>query len=259
MITAQHVVDEHLKRGPWRELEHIALRIVDGAQKTAQSQMSPVLGGDTALSLWLRHRISDGISLVIRDAQWIGHITPRLNDDAGVGTTGYEESGDFVKLQYPQGEIDFIVRMSLLGDEPRHNAKTSFPVEPVSEILAKKLFHRGWALTPRDLFDWWSICALAPGEIDHAKFGRLLHSRADGIRQALRALPLSQTQRLHWEAIRAPFKPKIEAAASIAEERLADYERAAQAARAAQAPALPEGSGDSSDTPAGHRPIERGG
>ncbi len=71
--------------------------------------------------------------------QWIGLISPRLNDKVGDLVQGYEEDATFLKLKFSEGEIDFIVRMSLTGLLPESSEKSLFLLEPVEEVLAKKL------------------------------------------------------------------------------------------------------------------------
>jgi hypothetical protein len=226
MKVTQAQIDEHIASGSWRQLEITALAVISAAERASGQRMQPVMGGGTRLMLALRHRISDDIDLFIRDPQWIGYLTPRLNDDVGQGTVAYDESSDFLKLRYPSGEVDFIVRMSLLGGEPQPSDMSVFPLEPVSEVLAKKLFYRGWALTARDLFDWWAIRELMPTEIDAAEFGSLLRGRVAAIDMALQALPRAGGARQRWDAIRAERKPTIEEAAAEMRRELGRYVQA---------------------------------
>ena len=53
---------------------------------------------------------------------------------------GYEEGATFLKSKFFEEEIDFITRLSLTGLPPESSEKSLFPLEPVSEVLAKKLF-----------------------------------------------------------------------------------------------------------------------
>jgi hypothetical protein len=168
--------------------------------------------------------------------QWIGYLSPRLNEEVSSQVKGYEEASDFLKLQYPQGEIDFIVRMSLLGQEPEKSEDCAFDLEPVGEVLAKKLFYRGWALTPRDLFDWWAINELAAVEIDEPQMGALLQSRSDAIDNALSLMHQSSTAMAKWDSIRATTKPEMEQVAAQMRERLDSYLRSAQEQRMSSHP-----------------------
>jgi hypothetical protein len=225
----QQQIDEHITHGAWRDLEALALKIVESAERGSGLRMAPVLGGGTRLMLALRHRLSDDIDLFIRDPQWIGYLTPRLNDEVGNQVLRFEESSDFLKLSCETGEIDFIVRMSLLGDAPQSSALSAFQLEPVAEVIAKKLFYRGWALTARDLYDWWAVHQWDPEQIDSARFGGLLKGREEIVDRALQALPDSSAGRAQWGGIRAVHKPAIEGVSGVMRERLQDYVRAASA------------------------------
>lgn len=136
---SQNEMDRWLVLGSWKHLEERAAGIVSEAEASAGSgRMSPLLGG-TRLMLALAHRISRDIDLFIRDPQWIGLMSPRLNDKIGDLVQGYEEDATFLKLKFSEGEIDFIVRMSLTGLPPESSEKSLFLLEPVEEVLAKKL------------------------------------------------------------------------------------------------------------------------
>ena len=121
------------------------------------------------------------IDLFIRDPQWIGFLSPRLNDKVGDLVHGYEEDATFLKLKFPEGEIDFIVRMSLTGLPSESSEKSRFLLEPVEEVLAKKLFYRGASLTPRDLFDWACVESMHPEALDVQRVARVIHTRLEGI------------------------------------------------------------------------------
>lgn len=147
----------HRKQGSWRKLSNVAAGIVANAEKTADSPLHALLGGGTRVMLALNHRISNDIDLFIHDAQWIGYLSPRLNEYVEGLTSDYQEAAASLKLTFPEGEIDFIIAAPLLKLPEESSPETTFALDPVAEVLAKKLFHRGWALQPRDLFDWWAI------------------------------------------------------------------------------------------------------
>lgn len=170
--------------------------------------MSPLLGGGTRLMLALDHRISDDIDLFIRDPQWIGFLSPRLSDRFETVIKGYEEDATYLKLRMDGGEIDFIVGMSLLGLPDEASPDTGFRLEPLAEVLAKKLFYRGYKLAPRDLFDWWCIGHKAPASIDQGAMARLLAGKFDDI-EALLPLMADRKSADAWDLIRAPGKPEI--------------------------------------------------
>lgn len=210
-MTTPAEVHAHRVAGPWRKLERLASDIVRDASDRAGTPLKPLLGGGTRLMLAIEHRISDDIDLFVRDPQWLGYITPRLNDRFEHLISAYDEGATSLKLRCAEGEIDFIVGMSLLGHDEERAEDCVFPLEPVSEVLAKKLFYRGWALTPRDLFDWWSISQLG-GElnVDRTEIARLLEPRMDTLSAAMTAMKSSRSAHAAWESIRAPDLPKLD-------------------------------------------------
>lgn len=90
MSTSKADVVQHAETGAWRSLVEVALKIVTDAERAAGVSMHPLLGGGTRLMLSLHHRISDDIDLFIRDPQWIGYLTPRLNPKIDELTSSYE-------------------------------------------------------------------------------------------------------------------------------------------------------------------------
>ena len=219
--TAGDVI-AHRKVGPWRVLAAAAAAMIADAESKAGVTMAPLLGGGTRLMLALNHRISDDIDLFIRDPQWIGFLSPRLNDRFEGIIKGYEEDATYLKLRMDDGEIDFIVGMSLLGLPAETSPDTDFLLEPVAEVLAKKLFYRGYNLAPRDLFDWWSIGAQAPSAIDNNAMATLLASKFDGIETVLPLLADTKSADV-WELIRALGKPEIRVAITWAQSEVARW------------------------------------
>ncbi len=213
----------HKQNGPWRKLEKLALMMIADASQHAGNTFAPQLGGGTRLMLTLEHRISDDIDLFIRDPQWIGYLTPRLNDRFEMGLKDYYENSSALKLKYAEGEIDFIVGMSLLVLPGETSADTPLLLEPEAEVLAKKLFYRGWALTPRDLFDWWAIETRLPHVVEPDKLGQLLKTKIGEIQRALDAISQSTAAKSAWAAIKAPAKPEIESIAQWGKAKLEFY------------------------------------
>jgi hypothetical protein len=225
-MTTTADIKIHKASGAWRALEALAIEMVNEASKSAKSDFKPVLGGGTRLMLSLEHRISDDIDLFIRDPQWIGYLTPRLNDRFEGVINGYDEGATSLKLRLLGGEIDFIVSMSLLGLPNEVSADCAFALEPVAEVLAKKLFYRGWALTPRDLFDWRMIeTKLSPEETHAPQIAHLVAGRIDGIDTALTALENSAKSQLVWEGLRTPELPDFHESIQWAQARLIEFRR----------------------------------
>lgn len=220
--TTAEDVAAHRQAGPWRALATAATAMVADAESRAGISMAPLLGGGTRLMLALDHRISDDIDLFIRDPQWIGFLSPRLNDRFEAVIKGYEEDATCLKLRMDGGEIDFIVGMSLLGLPDEASPDTGFRLEPLAEVLAKKLFYRGYKLAPRDLFDWWCIGHKAPDSVDQGAMARLLAGKFDEI-EAVLPLMVDQKSAGAWALIRAPDRPDIRDAIAWAQSQLAQW------------------------------------
>jgi hypothetical protein len=224
-VTTAQDIQAHRVGGSWRTLESLALQMVADASSMAKCDFKPVLGGGTRLMLAMNHRISDDIDLFIRDPQWIGYLTPRLNDHFEHLIDTYDEGPTSLKVKLPVGEIDFIVSMSLLGLAHENSDDCLFDLEPVSEVLAKKLFYRGWALTPRDLFDWWCIETQLGHEPVHIQqIAKLVSSRIGGIKSALKQMRASSTAALVWHSIRTPQLPDLQQTVDWAQQRLNDFQ-----------------------------------
>ena len=96
--------------------------------------------------------------------QYLPYLSPRVSAKAEALTTKYIEQSGFVKLFFPEGEIDFVVS-SPLTPHPAA-AETilgrSVQVETSAEIVAKKVQHRGDEFTSRDLFDLALVATKEP-------------------------------------------------------------------------------------------------
>lgn len=206
-VITREAIEQHRSAGPWRELEAIAQELTADARANGGSFFNPILGGGTRLMLALEHRISDDIDLFIDSPGWLPYVSPRTNDSYESKLRGYVEDGDHVKWRFECGEIDFIVRTSLLSAADLWNPpaeETQFELEPVLEVLAKKLFYRGWALTPRDLFDWHAIETMTPiTPSQRHELAWLLRDKFDDIGIALQRMPQKQLVVLAWNGIRA--------------------------------------------------------
>ncbi len=136
----------------WETLLARALVILRSAASAGSLAREWSLGGGTALMLRHGHRRSEDIDIFVPDPQVLGLLTPRLNPVAESLTPDYAEGATYVKLYFPEGQVDFIVsrhitpvpvtRETLIGRE--------IPVETSAEVLGKKLWHRACAFTARD-------------------------------------------------------------------------------------------------------------
>ena len=167
----------------WRTLLELAL--------TALDELGPnvpwTLGGGTALALKLHHRISYDADIFLANADHLAALSPTRNQAAARITDRWQELGHYLKLERPEGEIDFIVaaRQTKLTPWLYSLNSRDIPVEDPAEILAKKLKYRGSRLLPRDIFDLLAARQYNPATvaIACAAVPRSVRRAADRIRR----------------------------------------------------------------------------
>jgi len=112
-------------------------------------------GGGSALAFKFHHRFSKDIDIFLYDPQWLGFLTPRLNDDIEKLVKDYFEGPTFLKLYFSDFEIDFIISRNLTGIPNVFVEIEGYkvPIESEVEIIAKKIFYKGLSLKVRDIID----------------------------------------------------------------------------------------------------------
>ena len=193
-----------LPSGPWEKLFPRALALIDEISRYG-GITDPIwtLGGGTVLMFRYSHRLSKDIDIFVPDPQYLGFVSPRLSDAAADLTQDYtEQPGAFVKLQFEEGEVDFVAAPNLLDDawDTWNIGGRAVKVETVAELIAKTMYHRGDRVTARDLFDFALVIDREPRQLLAATPFLLLH------RQAL----LSQIRAPH-----ASFRAAFEAIATL--------------------------------------------
>ncbi|HEX9806473.1 MAG TPA: nucleotidyl transferase AbiEii/AbiGii toxin family protein [Alteraurantiacibacter sp.] len=142
----------------WPALFDIAIRILSHFERTAGFMPAWTFGGGTALMLEIDHRESHDIDLFIEDPQVLPFLNPETQ---GIPLERrpdtYETDGAGVlKLAYKNlGEIDFICCANIV-DTPavqREVRGHTVRLETPAEVIAKKVYYRGWNFQPRDMFD----------------------------------------------------------------------------------------------------------
>ena len=98
----------------WETLFARALALIDSVAKSAPPLSDWSFGGGTVLMRRYRHRFSRDIDIFVSDPQYLGYLSPRLNSDAESMTSDYTEDARFIKLRFPEGEIDFVASAPLL-------------------------------------------------------------------------------------------------------------------------------------------------
>jgi nucleotidyltransferase AbiEii toxin of type IV toxin-antitoxin system len=111
--------------------------------------------------LHAHHRLSRDIDAFIDDPQYLALLSPETTDVWNC--TDWDKAAHYLKLRYPEGEIDFIVSGAISDLEPvpkeldltsiRAGWRPTIMVEPPTEIALKKMYHRATMLKPRDIFD----------------------------------------------------------------------------------------------------------
>ncbi|MDR3038962.1 MAG: nucleotidyl transferase AbiEii/AbiGii toxin family protein [Candidatus Adiutrix sp.] len=149
---------------PWRVLLVKALRQLAAAGLTKDLW---TLGGGTAMMFTFRHRLSKDIDIFLPDRQYLGYLSPRLNDGVEADLNDYIEQERFVRLYFDEGEVDFIAAPRLTMFKPTlktvggHEIFVDHPVE----IVTKKIIHRADEFKTRDLFDLALVYSRCPSEL----------------------------------------------------------------------------------------------
>jgi Nucleotidyl transferase AbiEii toxin, Type IV TA system len=155
-------MDERLNR--WEVLFQRTLTLIDSTREIGIPVDDWTFGGGTVLMRRHRHRWSKDIDIFINDPQFLGYLTPRLSPIAESLTTKYIEDHNYVKLVFSEGEIDFVAAPPLTTRPAL--AETLFDhrilVETSAEIVAKKVWHRGFEFTARDIFDLSMVAEREP-------------------------------------------------------------------------------------------------
>jgi predicted nucleotidyltransferase component of viral defense system len=172
----------------WEALFRRALLLLDSARAAGATLENWSFGGGTVLMRRHRHRLSKDVDIFFPDPQILPYLSPRLNDTAGSMTTDYVEQAGFLKLVFPEGEIDFVASETLTQNPI--NVEMLFDqevrVETSTEIIAKKVWHRGEQFTARDIFDLALVAEREPEALWQIK--PVLHGRQDVILNRIAAL-----------------------------------------------------------------------
>jgi hypothetical protein len=153
----------------------LTLQSIDSVTGEGEPAPSWTFGGGTALAIDLEHRVSydidaflDSASLVQRLVPVNNLVTRQICWNPETGRADYQYPGHYLKLSVlGAGEIDFLAASSLL-----ENATTPFAIaertirrERPCEIIAKKIYYRGSAFKPRDVFDLAGTYLSMPDEL----------------------------------------------------------------------------------------------
>ncbi len=139
----------------WERLFEQAMVCLDSISQAQVPLPRWTFGGGTALKFQLQHRESHDIDIFLESPKWLSVLSPRLNDTVETVCQDYAEDSHFLKLNLGEGEVDFIAAPLLTkpGALPCEILGRKVLVETPAEIIAKKLYFRGWALRTRDVID----------------------------------------------------------------------------------------------------------
>lgn len=174
---------------PWKPLLRKALACLDTLDQY-EIKANWSFGGGTAMMMTFAHRDSKDIDIFVRDPQYLGWLTPRLQDQIQTITdcTSYNESSNILKLVMDAGEIDFIVAAPLTKN-PYENWEfegRKIARETPVEIVAKKVFYRAEELAVRDVFD---LACLLDRQLDEVlKEDKLFRAKQDVLLTRLLAM-----------------------------------------------------------------------
>lgn len=164
----------------WETLFARALIAIGEIAKHGRSDPFWTFGGGTVLMLRYGHRFSKDVDIFVPDPQSLGFVTPRLSDVVESITSDYVEAANYVKLYFPEGEVDFVATPNLTS--PAFTIETvlgcKVRVETSVEIIAKKMWHRGHQITGRDIFDFALIAAQEPEMLMQARPFITKHAQA---------------------------------------------------------------------------------
>jgi predicted nucleotidyltransferase component of viral defense system len=151
----------------WETLFRYALRAIDSVPGDVFNPANWSFGGGTVLMRRFHHRVSKDIDIFVPDPQYLGHLNPELNDDVAALTPKYLAQANYLKLYFPEGEVDFIAAAPVT-DNPRVMERVldrDVQVETSIEIVAKKVRYRGADFTARDVLDFAMVAEREPGEV----------------------------------------------------------------------------------------------
>lgn len=113
------------------------------------------VGGGTVLKYYLQHRQSKDIDIFLQDPQYLGYLSPHLNDANIDKMTEYVTNANCIQMTFPEGGVDFIIAAQISDHSPQKqklHGKEVFVEDPV-EIVAKKMWYRALDFHVRDLYD----------------------------------------------------------------------------------------------------------
>ena len=233
MAITKAEMENYRKEGSWRNLQESALEISERIRQQSNSSFEPKLGGGIRLMLAFNHRISSSLDFFVDSKRWISLLSRSASMESNSSRSFYDE-GNVFQLSLTDGEIQFIASPNLLNIDNFWNPgaeEASFPMLPPAEIVARKLFYRGWELTAHDLLDWACLLFYSPDRDNlDEPFAKLLADKLDGIEKSLRRLHSSKPHAVAtWGNMLTPFGVQIGHVSGFGLDQLDRYRRILEA------------------------------
>jgi len=210
----------------WARLFRIACALIRQVNAPASVIDRWTFGGGTAMMLHIRHRESRDVDIFLPDPQFLSFLDPAKHDfEFEIQPTDYRGDGArFLKLAFKDiGEIDFIVAGGLTF-EPVSQARVegeTVLLETPPEIITKKLYHRGTAIKPRDIFD-----IAAAGRAHHEMIVAELKRYKDKVANALAVMDRLNPEFVDAAISQLAIKPEYADIARTARQRAEELLRA---------------------------------
>lgn len=119
-------------------------------------------GGGTALAIYyFQHRLSFDIDLFVTDPQIMNYLSPKhwLEDTTLFNKDSYKDMSDHIRVLYLKGNIKIDILVSVnntveyLVDDSKEIFNQAIYLEPVENIIAKKIVYRKEDNLTRDIID----------------------------------------------------------------------------------------------------------
>ena len=161
-----NAVSEPRQNIAWQELLRMAIKALDALSEIPDWTW----GGGTALATQIDHRKSYDIDIFLSSSEALRNLSPNRNEVSREITDLWQEPGHYIKLERPEGEIDFIVASARTPNptKPYDFEGREIRRETPAEILAKKLHYRGSTILARDVFDIAAVRILMPDQFEIA-------------------------------------------------------------------------------------------
>lgn len=210
----------------WARLFRVACALIRQVNSKESVIDNWTFGGGTAMMLQIDHRESHDVDIFLPDPQSLPFLDPQTHDfNFEIQPTDFRGDGaKSLKLTFENiGEIDFIV-CGLLTSTPTKSTIVegeAVQLETIPEIIAKKIYHRGSSIQPRDIFD------IAAGGDAHAAsiISELKHYK-DKVTKTLSVVERLNPAFVNRAIAYLAIKPKYEAISKSAIERTKEILRA---------------------------------